>query len=297
MSSPAPGRAPMLLIIGRRRNSPDRPTTSAGATRRLAAPSSGDSRAGMRPPRRDGPGSIPPRAERRTAARHRHRGYARSLVRSVDWSPVPLVAVARCRGGRRDCRRCGRASGARSNRSDRGRSRGDRRSRATGARGTRRRRRPTARSVRPVAGDAGDGGARRVRGTRTSCTGGAKPDDGPGPARCARRRPAVRASHRPSRAARAGRCRSPGPSSGRDGRPSTSSREDPRRAHVLLAEAVLEDAHDPEHDVEADEVRQLERAHRVVEPDPRAGVDVLGRADPLLRTPASPRRGTASGSG
>ena len=47
----------------------------------------------------------------------------------------------------------------------------------------------------------------------------------------------------------------------------------------------MEDAHDPEHDVEADEVGQGERAHRVVEADPRAGVDVLGRADPLLERP------------
>ena len=35
-------------------------------------------------------------------------------------------------------------------------------------------------------------------------------------------------------------------------------------------------------DVEADEVGELERAHRVVQPDPRARVDVVGRARPLL---------------
>ena len=40
-----------------------------------------------------------------------------------------------------------------------------------------------------------------------------------------------------------------------------------------------------EADVEADEVGQLERAHRVVQPDPRAGVDVLGRPDALLEGP------------
>ena len=39
------------------------------------------------------------------------------------------------------------------------------------------------------------------------------------------------------------------------------------------------------HDVEADEVGELERPHRVVEADPRAGIDVLGRADPLLERP------------
>ena len=58
--------------------------------------------------------------------------------------------------------------------------------------------------------------------------------------------------------------------------------QDARRPHVLLAEAVVEHAHDPEADVEADEVGELERAHRVVQADPRAGVDVLGRAEALL---------------
>ena len=38
----------------------------------------------------------------------------------------------------------------------------------------------------------------------------------------------------------------------------------------------------PRHDIEADEVGELERAHRVVEPDPRPGVDVLGRPDAFL---------------
>ena len=47
----------------------------------------------------------------------------------------------------------------------------------------------------------------------------------------------------------------------------------------------MEHAHDPEADVEPDEVGQLERAHRVVEADPRARVDVLGRAEALLVGP------------
>ena len=51
---------------------------------------------------------------------------------------------------------------------------------------------------------------------------------------------------------------------------------------MVAAEAVVEDAHDPEADVETDEVGELERAHRVVEPDPRPGVDVLGGAEALL---------------
>src|SRR5215203_745945 len=52
-----------------------------------------------------------------------------------------------------------------------------------------------------------------------------------------------------------------------------------RRRVVLRADAVVQDLHDVEADVEADEVGQLERAHRVVEPDLRAGVDVVrGRA-------------------
>ena len=38
----------------------------------------------------------------------------------------------------------------------------------------------------------------------------------------------------------------------------------------------------PRHDVEADEVGELERTHRVVEADPGAGVDVLGGPDTLL---------------
>ena len=41
----------------------------------------------------------------------------------------------------------------------------------------------------------------------------------------------------------------------------------------------------PETDVEPDEVGQLERAHRVVEPDPRAGVDVLGGTETFLEGP------------
>ena len=69
--------------------------------------------------------------------------------------------------------------------------------------------------------------------------------------------------------------------------------EHARRAQVLQAQAVLEDAHDPEAHVEADEVGQLERAHRVVEPDPRPGVDVLGGPDALLVGDASPRPGRA----
>ncbi len=55
-----------------------------------------------------------------------------------------------------------------------------------------------------------------------------------------------------------------------------------RRAELVAAEAVVEHAHDAEADVEADEVGELERPHRVVEPDPGAGVDVLGGADALL---------------
>ena len=51
---------------------------------------------------------------------------------------------------------------------------------------------------------------------------------------------------------------------------------------MLAAEAVVEDAHDAETDIETDEVGELERAHRVVEPDPRPGVDVVGRAEALL---------------
>ena len=58
--------------------------------------------------------------------------------------------------------------------------------------------------------------------------------------------------------------------------------EDLRRPEVVATEPVVEHAHDPEADVEADEVGQLERSHRMVEADPRAGVDVVGRAQALL---------------
>jgi hypothetical protein len=51
---------------------------------------------------------------------------------------------------------------------------------------------------------------------------------------------------------------------------------------MLEGQAILEHAHDAEAHVETDEVGQLERANRMVEPDPRSRVDVLGRADPLL---------------
>ena len=51
---------------------------------------------------------------------------------------------------------------------------------------------------------------------------------------------------------------------------------------MLEAEAVLEDAHDPEADVEPDEVGELERPHRMVQPDSRTGIDVLGAPDALL---------------
>ena len=68
--------------------------------------------------------------------------------------------------------------------------------------------------------------------------------------------------------------------SGRDEVPSTLG-----GAEVLLAEALVEDLHDPEADVEADEVGELERAHRVVQADLRAGVDVVGRAEALLVGP------------
>src|SRR4051812_859154 len=47
--------------------------------------------------------------------------------------------------------------------------------------------------------------------------------------------------------------------------------QDFRRRVVLLADALLEHAHHVEADVEPDEVGELERAHRVVQPDLRAG--------------------------
>ena len=55
-----------------------------------------------------------------------------------------------------------------------------------------------------------------------------------------------------------------------------------RRPEVLLAEPLVEHAHDLEAHVEPDEVGELQRAHRVVQADPRTGVDVLGRPEALL---------------
>ena len=54
---------------------------------------------------------------------------------------------------------------------------------------------------------------------------------------------------------------------------------------MVEAQAVLEHAHDWMHDVQSDEVGQLERPHRVVQADSRAGIDVLGGADALLEGP------------
>ena len=55
-----------------------------------------------------------------------------------------------------------------------------------------------------------------------------------------------------------------------------------RRRELRLPEAVLEHPHDAEADVEADEVGELERPHRVVEADLAPRVDVLGGAEALL---------------
>ena len=44
----------------------------------------------------------------------------------------------------------------------------------------------------------------------------------------------------------------------------------------------MQDVHHAEHHVEADEVGQRQRAHRVVEANARAGVDVVGRPDTFL---------------
>ena len=62
---------------------------------------------------------------------------------------------------------------------------------------------------------------------------------------------------------------------------------------MVAAEPVVEHAHDAEADVEPDEVGQLERTHRMVEADPGAGVDVLGRADAFLEGAHRLARGTA----
>ena len=73
----------------------------------------------------------------------------------------------------------------------------------------------------------------------------------------------------------------PRPTSGRGARPRPAG-AGRRRREARVVEALVEHLHDVQADVEADEVGQLERAHRVVQADPGAGVDVLGRAQPFL---------------
>ena len=61
---------------------------------------------------------------------------------------------------------------------------------------------------------------------------------------------------------------------------------------MLHADALVQHLHDRQAHVEPDEVRELERAHRMVQADPRARVDVLGGADALLEARiASARNG------
>src|SRR6266545_6806617 len=61
--------------------------------------------------------------------------------------------------------------------------------------------------------------------------------------------------------------------------------EDLRRSKLLLPQALVQDAHDPEHDVQADEIRESQRSHRMVESDAGSGVDVLRRTQALLVGP------------
>ena len=63
-----------------------------------------------------------------------------------------------------------------------------------------------------------------------------------------------------------------------------------RRAVLVVADLAVQDLGDGEHRVEADEVAQLERPHRVVEAELRAGIDVLRRADALLEARSTPRK-------
>src|SRR5437667_9770575 len=58
--------------------------------------------------------------------------------------------------------------------------------------------------------------------------------------------------------------------------------EERRRRHVRLAELVEEDLRDVEVDVEAGVVEQLERSHRVAEPELHRLVDVFLRRHTLL---------------
>src|SRR3989442_11581890 len=58
--------------------------------------------------------------------------------------------------------------------------------------------------------------------------------------------------------------------------------EERRRRHVRVAELVEEDLRDVEVDVEAGVVEQLERSHRVAEPELHRLVDVLLCGDALL---------------
>ena len=55
-----------------------------------------------------------------------------------------------------------------------------------------------------------------------------------------------------------------------------------RRGEPRIAESIAQHPHDAQADIEPDEVGQGQGAHRMVQPDPRPGVDVRRAAQPLL---------------
>src|SRR5579859_2393565 len=58
------------------------------------------------------------------------------------------------------------------------------------------------------------------------------------------------------------------------------------RPVLVVAEVAVQNLGDREHGVEADEIRELERAHGVVQAEASPLVDVLGRGEPFLEREA-----------
>src|ERR1043166_6499315 len=54
------------------------------------------------------------------------------------------------------------------------------------------------------------------------------------------------------------------------------------RPVLVIAELAVQHLGDRQAGIEPDQVRQLERPHRMIQPEPHAGIDVRGGAEPLV---------------
>jgi hypothetical protein len=100
-----------------------------------------------------------------------------------------------------------------------------------------------------------------------------------GPSRCLNHRLVVRRHGGVCHFCRSGRSR--GPPCAEPARGDVVAQQH-RRAVLVVAELAVQHVGDGEHRVEPDEVGELERTHRVVEPELRGLVDVFGGAEALL---------------